>query len=104
MTIMKLESTLDLPLDRIREICERYHARELSVFGSALGAEMREDSDLDLLVEFEPDALIGFLTLARMQRELSNVSNRRVDLVPKRGLKTFIRESVLASARLIYEA
>ena len=59
-------------------------------------------SDVDLLVEFDPSAQVGFLTLSRLQRELSAALNRTVDLVPKRGLKPSIRQSVLDSARVIY--
>lgn len=95
---------LELPAERIKEICQRYHARELSIFGSAGSGLIGADSDVDLLVEFEPSAEIGFLTMARMQRDLSALLHRKVDLIPKRGLKTAIRESVLSSARLIYEA
>lgn len=96
-------SDLGLPVEPIKALCKRYHARELSIFGSALSGG-REDSDVDLLVEFEPTAEIGFIALSRMQRELSTLLHRKVDLVPKRGLKAAIRESVLSGARLIYEA
>ncbi len=104
MRFVKTTSDLELPIESIRALCKRYHARELSIFGSALSDASREDSDVDLLVEFDPAAEIGFVTLARMQRELSTLLHRKVDLVPKRGLKAAIRESVLSSARLIYEA
>jgi uncharacterized protein len=95
---------VELPLDRIAEICSAYHVQELSVFGSAMTDRFGPASDLDLLVVFEPDAEIGFLALAKMQRELSALAHRPVDLVPKAGLKSTIRESVLASAQVIYAA
>lgn len=104
MKVVKTTSDLELPMEPIKALCQRYHARELSIFGSALSGVVRENSDLDLLVEFEPAAEIGFVTLSRMQRELSTLLHRKVDLVPKRGLKAAIRDSVLSSARLIYEA
>jgi predicted nucleotidyltransferase len=89
-------------LESIKELCQRYRVRELSIFGSALREDFRTDSDVDLLVEFEPEAQIGFVTLSRMQRELSAILNRPVDLVPKGGLKAKIRESVISNAKVIY--
>ena len=93
---------LDLPIEELGALCRRYAVRELSLFGSALTEGLGPDSDLDLLVEFEPDARIGFLALARMQRELTALLGRRADLVPKGGLKPAIRDSVLASAEVLY--
>jgi hypothetical protein len=98
---MKLNE-IDLPIQEIGALCKRYHVRELAVFGSALRTDFGAESDLDLLVEFEPDAQIGFLALAGMQRELSELLHVRVDLVPKEGLKPTIRQAVLSSARVIY--
>ena len=95
---------LDLPVQEITKLCQRYRVRELALFGSVLRKDFSDSSDIDLLVEFEPDARISFLTLARMQRELSTLFHRRVDLVPKHGLKSRIRKSVLDSAKVIYAA
>jgi len=89
-------------LKAIKDLCERYRVKELSIFGSALREDFKTDSDIDLLVEFEPEAQIGFATLSRMQRELSAILNRPVDLVPKGGLKAKIRESVISSAKVLY--
>ena len=85
-------------------ICSRYGVRELSAFGSAVTGGFSETSDIDLLVEFQPDAKIGFIALARMQRELSALFQRKVDLVPKSGLKAAIRQAVISSAELLYAA
>ncbi len=89
-------------LKSIKGLCKRYRVRELSVFGSALREDFTAASDIDLLVEFEPEAQIGFMTLSKMQRELSAILNRQVDLIPKKGLKLKIRESVLSSAKVLY--
>ena len=78
--------------------------RELAVFGSALRDDFGAGSDIDLLVDFEPDAEVGFLTLAAMSRELSEALGRKVDLVPKGGLKPRIRASVIAAAEVVYAA
>jgi predicted nucleotidyltransferase len=99
-----MTTAVEIPSDRLAELCRRYQVRELSLFGSAVREDFGPDSDLDLLVEFEPSAQVGFLTLARVQRELSALLGRHVDLVPKPGLKSRIRQSVLEGAKVIYAA
>src|SRR3954451_23534500 len=99
-----MATKLDLPMDAIQEVCRRYRVRELSLFGSILTDEFRPQSDIDFLVSFDPEARIGFLELSRMQRELSELLHRKVDLVLKRGLKHAIRHEVLSRARVVYEA
>ena len=89
---------------QISGICRRYHVRRLALFGSVLRDDFRPDSDVDVLVAFEPEARVGFVTLSRMQRELSELFKRPVDLVPMDGLKPVIRESVLSSAQNVYAA
>jgi predicted nucleotidyltransferase len=89
-------------LHAIKDLCERYRVKELSMFGSALRDDFSAASDIDLLVEFEPEAQIGFMTLYKMQRELFGILNRQVDLIPKKGLKTKIQESILSSAKVLY--
>lgn len=94
----------EFPMEAIKELCQRYKVRELALFGSALREDFRADSDVDLLVDFEPEAQVGFMTLARMQRELSAILRRKVDLVPRGGLKPQIRQAVLSSMRVLYAA
>lgn len=93
---------VELPLDKIAELCRRYQVHELALFGSVLRGDFRPDSDVDILVEFEPDAPIGLLEYCELQNRLGELIHRRVDLVSKRGLKWVIRERVLASAKVIY--
>ena len=95
---------LDIPVAKMRALCERYSVAELALFGSAARAEDRPDSDIDLLVAFRPNATPSFLTLARLQRELAELFHRPVDLVPKHGLKPLIRDAVLTSAEVLYAA
>jgi len=76
----------------------------MSLFGSALRDDFSPQSDVDILVLFEPEVRVGFMTWGRMQRELSALFNRPVDLVPEFGLKPAIREAVIASAQEIYAA
>lgn len=89
---------------KLTELCQRYGVRELSVFGSSARGEARPDSDVDLLVEFQPDAQTGLLDYTGLMLDLSDLLGRRVDLVSKNGLKPLIRESVLQEARVLYAA
>ncbi len=93
---------LELPTNALADLCRKYQVRELTLFGSGARGELQADSDLDFLVEFEPQARVGFLTLAGLSRELSCLLHRRVDLVPKGGLKPTIRGQVLAEAEVVY--
>jgi uncharacterized protein len=88
----------------LAHVCRRYHVRELSVFGSAARGEMRPDSDIDLLVEFIPNAKADLFDYSGLMLDLTSLIGRRVDLVSKHGLKPLIRESVLKEARVLYAA
>jgi len=96
--------TVDVEEAKLAEICRRHQVRELAVFGSAARGEMRQGSDIDLLVEFLPDAEIGLLEHAGLMLDLSELLGCRVDLVSKRGLKPLIRDSIIREARPVYAA
>jgi predicted nucleotidyltransferase len=91
-------------MEDIKTFCKRYHVRELALFGSAAKGKLRKGSDIDLLVEFEPNAQVGFVTLSRMQRELSDLIHHKVDLVPKEGLKPMLRQEIFSSLKVLYAA
>jgi predicted nucleotidyltransferase len=93
-----------IPKKELADFCRRYQVQKLALFGSVLGNNFRMDSDVDVLVSFQPNAHIGFITFSRMQRELSGLFQRPVDLVPMDGLKPVIRESVLADIEEVYAA
>ena len=93
-----------VPRPEIAEICRRYDVKELAVFGSAARGEMRPDSDIDLLVDFLPEARVSLLRHAAAERELTALLGRKVDLVSKRALKDAVRDEVLPQARIIYAA
>jgi len=101
---MTLSSVMELPSDRIADICKRYGVRELAVFGSAARGDLRPDSDVDILVDFEPDARMGVVKFASLSEELEGLVGRKVDLVTKTGLKQRVRSEVLAEAQLVYSA
>ncbi len=86
------------------EVCHRYRVKELSLFGSAVRGEMRPESDIDLMVEFEPEARVGLIKFQALVDELESLTGRRVDLVTRGGLKPWVRPRVLKEARIIYAA
>lgn len=85
-------------------LCAQFGVRELSAFGSILRGDFGAESDIDLLVEFDPSLRPSLFHLIRLQHRLEDLLGRKVDLVPKDGLKPLIRDEVLASARRIYAA
>lgn len=88
--------------NKLADICRRYSVRELALFGSAVRGEMGSDSDIDVLVEFEPGARIGLFKFESLSEELETLVLRKVDLVAKLGLKPWIRPHVLKEACTIY--
>ena len=101
---MMIGDGVDLPDAEIAVICRRHRVKELSVFGSVARGEMRPDSDVDLLVEFQSDADVSLLEHFAAEREFSELLGRKVDLVSKRALRAALKQDVLSQARLIYAA
>jgi predicted nucleotidyltransferase len=100
---MAKRKKLELPRDQIADFCKRNRIRKLSLFGSALKGELRKDSDIDLLVEFQPGETPSLFDLARMERELSTVlGGRKVDLRTPQELSRYFRAEVLSSASVQY--
>ena len=94
---------IEIPKRTLEEFCLRNHVRKLSLFGSVLTNGFRADSDIDMLVEFEPDSATTYLDLARMERELGELVGRKVDLRTPQELSRYFRDQVLASALVQYE-
>jgi predicted nucleotidyltransferase len=89
---------------RLAELCRRWGIRELALFGSALREDFGPDSDVDLLVDFEPETVLGFRVFD-LERELSELfGGRRIDLVPRKFLNPRLRQRVLAEAQTQYAA
>ena len=93
---------LSIPQHKIEAFCRRYHIRRLAFFGSALRGELGPDSDLDVLVEFDPNHIPG-LAFFRMQDELSQMLGRQVDLNTPQFLSPYFRQQVQNEAAVIYE-
>jgi predicted nucleotidyltransferase len=98
------EPQIAIPQEQVVDFCRRNQIRTFSLFGPVLRDGFGPDSDVDVLIEFEPEARVGFMALGRMQRELAELLGRRADLVPREGLKPRIRDSVLGSAQVFYAA
>jgi predicted nucleotidyltransferase len=86
----------------LAEFCRRHHITKLSLFGSALGDDFRSDSDIDVLVEFQADVPVGLITLSAIERALSDLLGRTVDLRTPEELSPYIREEVTRSAVVQY--
>ncbi len=90
--------------DVLAEFCRANGVRRLALFGSALHGELQPDSDIDLLVEFEPGRTPGLLRLARLELELEELLGREVDLRTPADLSRHFRDDVVARARVLYDA
>ena len=97
--------TIPIALDqeRIADFCRRHHMKRLSLFGSVLRDDFRPDSDVDVLVEFEPGHTPGWEFFG-MQEELSGIIGRQVDLNTAEWLSRYFRDEVIAGALPIYES
>jgi len=96
-------SGVKIPHEPIAEFCRRHGVKRLSLFGSILRDDFGADSDIDVLVEFQPDCRVGLRFFA-MERELSDLLGRKVDLNTPGFLSRYFREEVLAEAVAQYDA
>jgi predicted nucleotidyltransferase len=88
---------------QLGEFCRQRHIARLSFFGSVLRDDFSDDSDVDVLVDFEPGHIPGFLQVAQIERELSALlGNRKVDLRTFQDLSRYFRKEVLATAEVQY--
>ena len=97
---------IDIPKEEIAAFCQRNHIRRMSLFGSVLRDDFTPESDVDVLVEFEPDRTPG-LEFITMQDELSEILGRQVDMYTFKGVESsrnwLLREEILSSAEVQYE-
>ena len=94
---------IEIPQERIEAFCRANSIRRLALFGSVLRGDFRPDSDVDVLVEFQPGVRVG-LALIRMQDELSAILGRAVDLNTSGSLSKYFRADVLNEAESLYVA
>jgi predicted nucleotidyltransferase len=94
-----------LPLDQIADFCRQWKIREFSLFGSVLREDFRPDSDIDVLVSFQPGAPWSLWDLVEMQQQLGTLLGRSVDLIEKEGLRNpYRRHEILSTRRVVYAA
>ena len=93
---------IDVPKDELAAFCRKHHIRKLALFGSVLREDFQPGSDVDVLVEFEPVRPIGLIRLAGIQRELSALLGRPVDLNTEGFLSPYFRDEVLREAETHY--
>ena len=99
-----MKPKIDLPTVQLVAFCQRNRIHELSLFGSVLREDFSPESDVDILVEFEPGIAetLTLMDLAGMQIELSDMLQREVDLVLRDGLKPLLKEEILAHSEVVY--
>ena len=98
------KARIDIPTERIAEFCRANRIRRLALFGSVLRDDFGPNSDVDVLVEFEPEARVGLLRLAGLEIELGELLGRKVDMNTPGFLSDYFRDQVLAEAEVHYDA
>ena len=93
---------IELPLEEIARYCRENNIARLRAFGSVLRDDFTDESDVDLLVAFGPDARISLLDHVRIQRELSELPGRDVDLASEKAVSKYIRDEVFEEAEPLY--
>lgn len=108
MTTPPTQTQFNLPMEALSAFCRRWQIVELALFGSALRADFRPDSDIDLLVTYAPHASRSLDAQIQMQAEIEAILGRRVDLVNRKSVERspnyLRRRNILESARTIYAA
>jgi len=102
---IKIKSNLEIPLARIEAFCRKWKIKEFALFGSVLREDFLPDSDIDVLVSFEPGGGITFDNRVEMQDELAEIFGREVDLVEKDAIRNpFRRHNILTTREVVYAA
>jgi hypothetical protein len=104
---LKMSSVaIDLPTEKIADFCQRWQVMEFALFGSVLRDDFRPDSDIDIMVQFHPEAHPTFSSLDQMEAELKTMFHRDIDLITRQGIETsrnyLRRHEILSSAQVIY--
>ena len=99
---MRTVPGVDLDEAKIAAFCEKHRIVKLQLFGSVLREDFHAESDVDILYELEPGTRLGYFGLAAIERELSDLIGRQVDMGSPSSLSEYIRDRVLAEAETIY--
>ena len=91
----------NIDIKKLISICRKYRVRKVALFGSFARGDAGPDSDIDLLITFYDR--VGYLTLAKLERELSEVLDRIVDLLTEQSISPYLRDQILSEQKVIYE-
>ena len=99
---------IEIPQEKIAALCHRWQITELALFGSVLRDDFRADSDVDVLISFDPQARHGLFEMVRMREELGTILGREVDLVSRRAIeasRNYLRKkAILESVQVVHGA
>ncbi len=102
-----VKAQIELPTEKITAFCQRNQVVRLALFGSVLRDDFAPESDVDVLVEFAPEARVGYFALGRMEAELGIILGRRADMHTFAGVENspnwLLREEILGSAEVVYD-
>lgn len=105
---MTVTQNLDIPINQIKILCDRWQIVEFALFGSVLRDDFNPTSDIDVLITFAPSASKGLLTLARIKHELEDLLGRDVDIATKKSIEQSYNvtrsQNILKSAQVLYVA
>jgi predicted nucleotidyltransferase len=104
MGLMNMGAIANIQFEKklIEQFCIKYHIGRLSFFGSVLQPDFRPDSDVDVLVEFQPGRRVGYIRLAEMELALSDILGRKTDLRTPAELSRYFRDEVMEKAEVQY--
>lgn len=107
LEVNNISIPIELPMKQIAEFCQRWQVIEFALFGSVLRDDFRPDSDIDIMVQFHPDAHPRFRTLDQMEAELKTIFHREVDLVTREGIeasRNYLRRGEILSSMQVIDA
>lgn len=101
-----LTNNIQLPMEQIKQFCDKWQVNEFALFGSVLRDDFRPDSDIDVMVQFAPEAHPTLFTLVKMEEELKTLFSRDVDLLTRKGIEQsrnyLRRNAILSSVKVIH--
>lgn len=93
---------IPIPRDKIAEFCQKNFIKTMSLFGSVLTDDFKPTSDVDFLVEFQPEHIPTLFDIVEMEEELSNIVGHHADLKTAKGISRYFRDEVISKAQMIY--
>ena len=103
MTVVPIQTAVPIPYERIAAFCEKYHVVKMWLFGSVLRDDFTPESDIDVLVEFDPEHIPGWEFYGRWPKELEAIFGHPVDLGTPDSLRPWVKSHIMSDAQVIYE-